>query len=57
MYNHDLNELCDKSQPSKVEQVLVESCDKAIGKENGHMKREVKKLKLEVNKLKTQTKV
>jgi hypothetical protein len=57
MYNHDLNELCDKSQPSKVEQVLVESCDKAIGKENDHMKREVKKLKLEVNKLKTQTKV
>jgi hypothetical protein len=32
--------------------VLVESCDEAIGKENDHLKREVKKLELEVNKLK-----
>jgi hypothetical protein len=37
--------------------VLVESCDKAIGKENDHLKREVKKLELEGNKLKKQTKV
>jgi hypothetical protein len=37
--------------------VLVETCDKAIGKENDHLKREVKKLELEVNKLKKQTKV
>jgi hypothetical protein len=37
--------------------VLVESCDEAIGKENDHLKREVKKLELEVNKLKKQTKV
>jgi hypothetical protein len=33
-YNLDLNDFCYKSQPSKVEQVLVESCDEAIGKEN-----------------------
>jgi hypothetical protein len=37
--------------------VLVETCDGAIGKENGHLKREVKKLELEVNKLKKQIKV
>jgi hypothetical protein len=35
-YNLDLNALCVKSQPSKVEQVLVGSCDEAIGKENDH---------------------
>jgi hypothetical protein len=56
-YNIDLNAFCDKSQPSKVEQVLVESCDAAIGKENDHLKREVKRLEFEVNKLKKQTKV
>jgi hypothetical protein len=37
--------------------VLVESCDEAIGKENDHLKREVKMLEIEVNKLKKQTKV
>jgi hypothetical protein len=37
--------------------VLIESCDGAIGKENDHLKREVKKFELEVNKLKKQTKV
>jgi cell division protein FtsB len=37
--------------------VLVESCDEAIGKENDHLKREVKRLEFEVNKLKKQTKV
>jgi hypothetical protein len=51
-YNLDLNVFCDKVQPSKVEQVLVESCDEAIGKENDHLKREVKKPQLEVKKLK-----
>jgi hypothetical protein len=56
-YNLDLNALCDKSQPSKVEQVLVESCDEAIGKENDHLKGEVKRLQFEVNKLKKQTNV
>jgi hypothetical protein len=37
--------------------VLVESCDEAIGKENDHLKREVKRLEIEVNKLIKQTKV
>jgi hypothetical protein len=37
--------------------VLVESCDEAIGKENDHLKSEVKRLEFEVNKLKKQTKV
>jgi hypothetical protein len=51
-YNLDLNAICDKSQPSKVEQVLIESCDQAIGKKNDHFKRELKRLEFEVNKLK-----
>jgi hypothetical protein len=37
--------------------VLIESCDEEIGKENDHLKREVKRLEFEVNKLKKQTKV
>jgi hypothetical protein len=37
--------------------VLVKSCDKAIGKENDHLKREIKKFELEINKFKKQTKV
>jgi hypothetical protein len=32
--------------------VLIDSCDEAIGKENGHLKIEVKRLELDVNKLK-----
>jgi hypothetical protein len=35
----------------------VETCDDLIAQENDHFKREVKKLKLEVNKLKKQAKV
>jgi cell division protein FtsB len=35
----------------------MESCDETIAQENDHLKREVKKLELEVNKLKKQTKV
>jgi chromosome segregation ATPase len=38
-------------------QVSVETCDDQIAQENDHLKREVKKLELEVNKLKKQTKV
>jgi hypothetical protein len=34
--------------------VLVESYDEAIGKENDHLKIELKRLKLEVSKLKKQ---
>jgi hypothetical protein len=51
-YNLDINALCAQSQHSNIEQVLVESCDEAIDKENDHLKREVNKLELEVNKLK-----
>jgi hypothetical protein len=35
----------------------VETCDEIIAQENDHLKREVKKLELEVNKLKKQVKV
>jgi hypothetical protein len=56
-YNLDSDVLCVQSQYSNVKQALVETCDDAIGKENDHLKREVKKLELEVNKLKKKTKV
>jgi hypothetical protein len=56
-YNLDIDALCAQSQHSNVEQVLVQTCDDAICKQNDHLKREVKKLELEVNKLKKQTKV
>jgi ubiquitin len=36
--------------------VSVEACDDQIAQENDHLKREVKKLELEVNKLKKQAK-
>jgi hypothetical protein len=51
-YTIDISASC-----SNVEQILVETCDDAIGKENDHLKREVKKLELKVNKLKKQAKV
>jgi hypothetical protein len=35
----------------------METCDDQIAQENNHFKREVKKLELEVNKLKKQAKV
>jgi hypothetical protein len=38
-------------------QVSVKTCDDLIVQENDHLKREVKKLKLEVNNLKKQAKV
>jgi hypothetical protein len=44
----------DKASTS---QVSVEICDDLITQENDHLKREVKKLGLEVNKLKKQAKV
>jgi cell division protein FtsB len=37
--------------------VTVETCDDLIAQENNHLKREVKKLEHEVNKLKKQAKV
>jgi hypothetical protein len=56
-YNLDIDALCAQNQHSNVEQLLIETCDDAIGKENDHLKKEVKKLELEANKLKKQTKV
>jgi hypothetical protein len=44
----------DKTSTS---QVSVETCDEQVAQENNHLKREVKKLELEVNKLKKQAKV
>jgi hypothetical protein len=55
-YNLDIDALCAQSQHSNIEQVLVETCDDVIGKENDHLKRDIKKLELEVNKLMKQTK-
>jgi hypothetical protein len=43
-YNIDIDALCTQSQHSNVEQVLVESCDEAIGKENDNLKLEVKRV-------------
>jgi hypothetical protein len=42
---------------ASTSQVSVETCDDQIVQENDHLKREVKKLELEVNKLKKQGKV
>jgi hypothetical protein len=44
----------DKASTS---QVSVETCDDIIAQENDHLKREVKKLELDVNKLKKQAKL
>jgi cell division protein FtsB len=44
----------DKASTS---QVSVKTCDDKIAQKNDHLKREVKKLELEVNKLKKQIKV
>jgi hypothetical protein len=35
----------------------VETCDETIAQKNDHLKREVKKIEFEVNKLKKQTKM
>jgi hypothetical protein len=42
---------------ASTSQVSVETCDDQIAPENDHLKREVKKLELKVNKLKKQAKV
>jgi hypothetical protein len=51
-YNIDINASC-----SNVKKVLVETCDETIAQKNDHLKREVKKIEFEVNKLKKQTKM
>jgi hypothetical protein len=43
-YNVDIDALCAKNQHSNVKQVVVESYDEAIGKENDALKLEVKML-------------
>jgi cell division protein FtsB len=42
---------------ASTSQVSVETCDDQIAQENNHLKREVKKLELEMNKLTKQAKV
>jgi hypothetical protein len=42
---------------ASTSQVSVETCDEQITQENDHLKREVKKLELEVDKLKKKAKV
>jgi hypothetical protein len=50
--NIDINAPC-----SNVEKMFVETCEEAIGQENDYLKREFKKLELDVKKLKKQAKV
>jgi hypothetical protein len=56
-YNGDIDTLCAKSRYSNVEQVVIESCDEAIGKENDALKLEVMMLKQKVKVLEKQVKV
>jgi hypothetical protein len=56
-YNGDIDTLCAQSQQPNVEQVIVESCDEAIGKENNVLKLEVKRLEQKVKALEKQVKV
>jgi hypothetical protein len=43
-YNVDIDALCAKRQQQNIEQVVVESCDEAIDKENDALKLVVKRL-------------
>jgi hypothetical protein len=43
-YNIDIDALCAQSQHYNIEQVIVESCNDAIDKENDNLKLEVKML-------------
>jgi hypothetical protein len=56
-YNIDINALCAKIQHSNIEQVVVESCDEAICKENDALKLEVKMLEQKIKVLEKQIKV
>jgi hypothetical protein len=55
-YNIDIDALCAKSQYSNVEQVIIESCDKVIGKENDTLKLKIKMLEQKVKVLEKQVK-
>jgi hypothetical protein len=50
-YNVDIDALYAQSQYSNVEQVILETSDEAIGKENDNLKLEVKRLNQKVNML------
>jgi hypothetical protein len=56
-YNVHIDALCAQSQHINVEQVLVESCEEAIGKENDNLKLEVKRHEQKVIMLEKQAKV
>jgi hypothetical protein len=56
-YNIDIDAPCTQSQHSNIEQVLVESCDEAIAKENDDLKLEVKRLEQKVSMFERQAKV
>jgi hypothetical protein len=55
-YNVDIDALYAKSQQQNVEQIVVESCDEAIGKENDALKLEVMRLEQTVRVLEKQVK-
>jgi hypothetical protein len=55
-YSVDIDALYAKSQQQNVEQIVVESCDEAIGKENDALKLEVKRLEQKVKVLEKQVK-
>jgi transcriptional regulator with XRE-family HTH domain len=50
-YNININAFCAQIQHSNVEQVLLETCDEAISRENDNLKLEVKRLEQKVNML------
>jgi hypothetical protein len=50
-YNVDIDALYAKSQQQNIEQIIVESCDEAIDKENSALKLEVKRLEQKVRVL------
>jgi hypothetical protein len=55
-YNVDIDALYAKSQQQYVEQIVVEFCDEAIGKENDALKPEVKRLEQKIRVLEKQVK-
>jgi hypothetical protein len=55
-YNIDIDALCAQGQHPSVEQVIVESCDEAIGKENDALKLKVKMLEQKLKVLEKQVK-
>jgi hypothetical protein len=50
-YNVAINAICAQSQHFNIEQVLVESCDEAIGRENDNLRLEVMRLEQKVSVL------